>query len=55
MKQREKSSEMLNASLPERCHGHDGIPECLWNAGEIRILNSLLSVVHNCSKYNDGH
>ena len=40
---------------PERRHGDDGIPERLWNAGELGTLDVLLCVVHDGGEDDDGH
>jgi len=42
-------------NLPERCHGDDGVPERLGDAGECSFRLILLRVEHYCRKHNDCH
>ena len=41
--------------LPKRCHGDDGVPECLGNAGKGCFSFVLLRVEHDRRKHNDRH
>ena len=40
---------------PKRCHGNDGVPERLRDAGEHCPGYILLSVEHDGGKYDNGH
>ena len=40
---------------PKRCHGDDGVPECIGNAGEIGFGNVLLGVEHYRRENDDRH
>lgn len=40
---------------PERCHSDDGVPERLRNAGEFRLADVFLCVVHDGGEDDDGH
>ena len=45
----------VSQCLPECGHGDDGIPESLWNAGELCTRNVLLGVVHDRREDDDCH
>ena len=41
--------------LPERCHGNDGVPECLRNAGKSCFRFVLFRVKHDRCEHDDRH
>ena len=46
---------MMRTDWPERRHGNDGVPEGVRDAGEGRIVDVLLGVVHDRREDDDGH
>jgi len=42
-------------TIPKRCHGDDGVPERDRDAGEISVVDVLLSVEHDRREDDDGH
>ena len=41
--------------LPERRHCDDGVPECCWNALEVRVGHVFLGVEHDSGEDDDSH
>jgi len=51
----ENTAKIVQCNLPERCHGNDGVPKCLWYAGEFGVGLALLRVEHDRRKHDDRH